>query len=237
MIKDAFEKLGFTSSQAEIYAVLAELGETQIGKIIRKTGFHRNILTRGLDYLIEKKLVGKKVKNGTSYYFVLPAVHLIEDFKNKRKTAEKIAQLLNTKQPHQPDIFIFKGSSGVAESFEIEFEGNNDVYLLGLNYTLQTVYKEIYEKLQARYMHKGLKRYILAQPQYRKKKLEALMGNAHIRYLPKNFPRSPLVIAIYHDNIGLYMWEETPLIIFIRSKDIAEGYKNYFQLLWHQARG
>ena len=47
------EKLGLNRNEAEVYVDLLKLGQTSAGELIRRTGFHRNIVYDNLEKLID----------------------------------------------------------------------------------------------------------------------------------------------------------------------------------------
>ena len=61
------------------------------------------------------------------------------------------------------------------------------------------------------------------------------MSYTFARYLPK-MKNSPVSTNICGDEIAFILWSETPYIIKIKNKEIANSYKNYFDLLWKISR-
>ncbi len=55
------------------------------------------------------------------------------------------------------------------------------------------------------------------------------------KLLPKEFI-TPVATQIYGDKILISIWEPTLLAIMIKSKEVAESYKSYFNLLWKLAK-
>jgi uncharacterized protein (DUF2235 family) len=66
---------------------------------------------------------------------------------------------------------------------------------------------------------------------YRGRKEE---GISQIRFMGKGF-RSPAAIDIFKDSVYILLWDENPYAIVIKNKNIAEGFKVYFEFLWSQA--
>jgi len=54
--------------------------------------------------------------------------------------------------------------------------------------------------------------------------------------LPEKYA-SPLAISIYGNKVAIIMWsKENPFAVVITQKEISEGYKKYFELLWRIAK-
>lgn len=56
-----------------------------------------------------------------------------------------------------------------------------------------------------------------------------------VKYLPEN-ELNPAVVHIYGDSVLTVLWSETPVAFLIRSAGVAESFRNYFNLLWKQAK-
>ena len=61
------------------------------------------------------------------------------------------------------------------------------------------------------------------------------MNYTYARYLPK-MKNSPVSTNICGEEIVFILWSETPYIIKIKNREIANSYKNYFNLLWGISR-
>ena len=59
---------------------------------------------------------------------------------------------------------------------------------------------------------------------------------SEIKFLPQKYS-SPLAVNIYDDKIALILWsKENPFAVVIKNKEISEGYKNYFEIMWKSAK-
>jgi hypothetical protein len=56
-----------------------------------------------------------------------------------------------------------------------------------------------------------------------------------IKPLPKFFS-FPSATAIYGDKVAIFVWDEPYHAILIKSKQIANSYRNFFEALWKQAK-
>jgi len=59
------------------------------------------------------------------------------------------------------------------------------------------------------------------------------LKNLKVRYLEV---KSPATTTIYNDKVAIHILTDKPLIIIIKNKDIADGYRNYFEILWKIAK-
>jgi hypothetical protein len=58
---------------------------------------------------------------------------------------------------------------------------------------------------------------------------------SEIKYLPNKYS-SPLAMNIYQDKTAIILWAKDPIAIVIKNKEITQGYKNYFELMWKIAK-
>ena len=54
---------------------------------------------------------------------------------------------------------------------------------------------------------------------------------ADIRYIPEKYA-SPVAVNIYGDKTAIILWAKEPIAIVIKNQEIAEGYRNYFEIMW-----
>ena len=57
-----------------------------------------------------------------------------------------------------------------------------------------------------------------------------------VRYFPLAFKETTITTNIYAGKIALIIWTEPPEAIIIENKAAYESYKDYFELLWKNAR-
>ena len=61
------------------------------------------------------------------------------------------------------------------------------------------------------------------------------MAYTYAKYLPR-MKNSPVSTNICGDEIVFILWSDSPYIIKIKNNEIADSYKNYFDLLWKIAK-
>jgi hypothetical protein len=59
---------------------------------------------------------------------------------------------------------------------------------------------------------------------------------SEIRYLPEKYS-SPVAVNIYGDKVAIILWnKENPFAILIKQKEIADGYRKHFELIWKSSK-
>ncbi|OGY84084.1 MAG: hypothetical protein A3F54_00850 [Candidatus Kerfeldbacteria bacterium RIFCSPHIGHO2_12_FULL_48_17] len=231
MLNEQLQNLGFSKNQAQVYLTLFDLGQTKVGPIIQRTGFHRNIIYRALDELIARKLVHRLSKRGVFYYEPASTEQLIFELDQKKSLAEQVLLELARKRA-QPtsEVFVLSGKQGVADLFNAVLAEDDDLYLIGANGAGFRDHRDEALKFDRKRVAKGIRRFHLAIETTRGSELNAL-PDTQVKYLPGNFS-SPLVIWVFGSVVAQVLWEKPETIFLIRNKKLAEDYRKYFQLLW-----
>ena len=61
------------------------------------------------------------------------------------------------------------------------------------------------------------------------------IAHAYFRFIPNEFS-SPTTTFIYGNQSAIIIWADNPFATVIKSKEVAESYSHYFELLWKQAK-
>src|SRR3989339_331921 len=235
MLKDLLLQLQFTSNQADVYIALLELGQTKIGPLLQKTGFHRNIVYTALAELIKRKLVNKTTKRGVAYFHVLDPHPLIDELMQQQQLAQlTVGEIHSKKQVTYSESLTLSGKEGIRDLVEMVLRERADVYLIGSVMNLSHILEKEKELIQERIQKKEIQRFALVQAHVQHHADFAFFTG--VRALPKQFPPSPVVIWIFGDVVAHVLWEEPETIFVLRNAKIAENYRHYFQLLWKQAK-
>ena len=80
-----------------------------------------------------------------------------------------------------------------------------------------------------------IKSRIIQSDSARKNKELKKFAYANFKYISDEFS-APNTSIIYGDNLSIIVWAETPIATVITSKQVADSFKKYFELLWKQAK-
>ena len=89
---------------------------------------------------------------------------------------------------------------------------------------LDPIYHERYTKEREKINAKS--RYIIIEGKRLHKHKDA-----KIRILPKEY-QSPTATYIYGNKVSIWLWFNIPVVIVIDSKEVADSYRSYFEVLW-----
>lgn len=244
------EQLGLPKNEAKTYSSLLELGSSKAAEIIKKTGFHRNIVYDNLSHLIKKGLVGNIKKGKKTYFQAMPPHSLLEltEMKAKKIEEEKvIAQklikeimLLQTLTKKKEEAIVYQGYKGVTAVLEQLLKEKHDIYAFGASAELvegiQMFYKYFFPRWHKQRQQNKITLSIIYSENNRERGEQIRkIQYAKVKFIPKQFS-SPISMSCSGDQTIIITFGKEPFAISIRSKEISKGIKSYFDALWNMAK-
>jgi len=250
MIKESLRKIGFTEGESKVYSALLDIGSTTTGSLIKKSGISGSKIYEVLERLISKGVVSHIIKNNVKYFEPSRPERILdfidekkESIEKERKEIEKVLPNLIEKYKSFPksEVKIFTGFEGIKTANEdIILSLNKGEEWLSMGLTEQPEHFEMYfNKKQIERSKKGIKhKHILNkkyQSLYKKRKN---LPHTQIRFFPNSFDMEmPTSTEIYKNKvIIMILIEENPLAIMIESKEVAESFTKYFNVLWNLSK-
>ncbi len=230
------EVFGLTPMEAKIYNVLLDLGPSLAGLITRKSGIHRRSVYDALERLIQKGLVGYIVKNNRKYFEATNPERLVDLLKEKEATVQELLPQLRAKYQQtkeKSETLFYRGKNGLKSVFEDQLATAKEILIISASSLAKEVLQYYFHSYDKRRIQKKIKIKLLYSGKERRERNIKL---AEIKYLPKDYD-NPASMNIYADRVAIIHWsKENPFVILIRDKEIADGYRNHFNLLWKIAR-
>jgi len=235
-MEKALEVFGLTKTEIKVYLTLLNTGPSSAGTIAKKAGIHRRSVYDSTSRLIQKGLLGYIVKNNKKHFEAVNPDRLLELVKEKEQTLNKILPQLKTKYTgmlEKQETLFFKSKDGLKTVFEDQITTKKEILILGASPLAQEILKYYFHWFNKRREQKNIPVKLLYNEIHKKKRNLKL---AKIKYLPKSF-QNPAAMNIYGDKIAIIHWsKERPFAILIQDKEIAQGYRNYFNGLWNIAK-
>jgi sugar-specific transcriptional regulator TrmB len=231
-MQSELKQAGLTENESKVYLSLVETGPNLAGKISRLTGLHRRTVYDVTEMLIKKGLIGYILKNNRRYFEASNPNRILEILHEKEDLLTPIVTDLLTKynsKKEKQETNFYKGKEGLKAIFEDQLN-YKEILIIGASpkaYDILKYYFRWYDKKRSK---KKIKVKIIA---YDKKLKDIPL--AEIRYLPKKY-ESPVAMNIYGNKTAIILWAKNPIVIAIREKEIADSYRNYFELMWKLAK-
>jgi sugar-specific transcriptional regulator TrmB len=235
---------GFSHHEATIYLYLLERG-TEMGgsKIALGTKLHRQYVYLSLPRLITEGLV-EEIPHGKQARYKAEAPHVIEKLGRKRAIeASDLARDLNliSNIGNEQDFEVIQGKRAIQEH-EMSLVGRADdsweCYIIGggsIGYSnVMGEYLDGHldemerKKLPIRYIGSESER-----PFY--KDYIGRFENQEFRFLEK-LPTGATHLVVRHDTVSFYTFLNPPLVYIVKSKQIADNYHSFFDMLWDMAQ-
>ena len=230
------QEAGLTKNESLIYKALLELGPSLAGQISRKTGLHRRTVYDVIEMLIKKGLVGYILKNNRKIFESASPERFLDILKEKQNSINEFLpemMALYTKTQEKQETNFYKGRLGLKTVLEDQLKSKTkEILILGaspLAYEILEFYFKWFDK-------KRKSRKIKSRIIFNKTNKKIKIPYSEIKFLPSKYS-SPLAVNIYRDKVAIILWSKENLIaIVIKNKEISEGYKKYFELMWKIAK-
>jgi len=229
---EELKQAGLTENESKVYLALIDLGPSLAGQISRKTGMHRRTVYDTTEMLIKKGLVGYMLKNNRRLFQASNPQRILEIIKEKENLLTPLISQLSEKfvsTKEKEETNFYKGKEGLKTVFEDQLNAK-EILILGASpkaYEVLQFYFKWYDKKRK---EKKIKARIISTSKSIKR-----IPLAEIRYLPEKYS-NPVSVNIYQDKVAIILWAQVPLAVVIKNREISEGYKNYFELMWKIAK-
>ena len=237
------EKLGLTKQQAELYLKLLELGPSSVGEIVKQIDIARISCYDTLNRLISKGLVSFVKTKGHRIYQATNPSKLLDMAREQEKEAKEkkeivkdmLPELRKIKSINQEDkeATVYKTKEGIKSLFELMLKEKKPIFVISA--TGKALQEMKYYFPQWHRSRKKLKIPIsIIFNQELKRKKVTKMPLSKTKFMPKEF-NSPSTLFIFGDYVITLLWSDVPFAFFIKSKEIARSYNNYFKMIWKLA--
>jgi len=231
---EKLKKAGLPGNEAKVYLELLKRGSTSANELAKKIGLDRTLTYQILNNLIEKGFVGYIIKENKKYFEVAEPENLLRPVKEKENLIldliPKLKSIEKIKEEKQ-EVKVYEGKKGLKTYFE-ESIASKDICIFGATGKSYDILKFEIPHIAKRAQKLGMKGRMITSKEFKGHEMTHLK-NLKVRYLEV---KSPATTTIYNDKVAIHILTDKPLIIIIKNKDIADGYRNYFEILWKIAK-
>jgi sugar-specific transcriptional regulator TrmB len=236
------EEVGLTKTEAEVYERLLQLGECSVSALQKSLASHPQVVYRTVESLTKKGLVISIRKKNKK--FVSPEhPKKLEEIEKERlaKLRSALPELLHMMDPRKGTIVKtsigFEAVKSLRRTAINELKRNDSLLIIGgsadrFYEAMGEDYKEIEDKRIKKKIHKKL---IAFSPEKEKFKNDPHRLYTEFRYFSAFHPTTSS-INIFGDNVGIIIWATEPILIHIKSSEVATSYRHYFEEMWASAR-
>jgi len=238
-IETVLSKLELTNGETKAYLALLKLGPSKVGPIVSASKVSYSKIYDVLDRLVTKGIVSFTIKEKTKLFQAISPNRLLEivekkeeEIKNTRKELQNIMpelELYSMKYTRE-EAEIFKGFKGLKTAYEIflkDIDKKTIIYFFYIyNDENSRLIDKFYTEMFELYKSKGHKWQGIETQNNSKMKAPSFM-----EFRSVNFP-IPVNADISESSVLIISWSKEPTAILIRSKDIANNFRKYFESCW-----
>lgn len=233
---------GLTDTEIKVYLALLKLGEATVPEIVKKVQIYKANAYNALDNLEKKGLVAHVKKEYKLYYSALNPEKLFGILESKKESLDAVFPILQKyykSKKVKREVNILSGKEGIKTLFkDIEIAGNN-ILVVGSALQLFSIMQHqpvlLMKKLENR---NAVLRAVVVDREEVRKQVAEIQKKAHVgdvRFYPEKY-FSPVAFITYNDRLIMGIWEDDPLIIWIKDEHIAATFRNYFEMIWKTAK-
>lgn len=251
MYEEKLQKLGLTSGEARVYTSLVELGSSKVGPIVKKSKVAYSKIYDVLDRLISKGLVSHSIKEKTKYFKAIEPIRLHEylekkeqELKQTKKHLDEMIPFLNklSNNNNEHEVEIFLGNKGILTAYDLLLKECSKDDTIRFFYSYDPKHgKQIFDfyfrsgmffkKLEENYKKKNISwKGIINR---KDGKYNAVYNDS--RFMNQKISPFPIPgnIDIGKETIIITAWSKNPIAILIKSVEVADNFRAYFDSLWN----
>lgn len=247
MDESILRDIGLTESEIKVYLALLELGSSKKANIVKKAKIASSKIYEITDKLINKGLVSYIVKDNVKYFNASPPSRIKSYLDDKQKKIEvqqnKLEQflpqlaLLQNLEKNKTNAEIFAGWKGLQTVYDDLLDSlkkDDEYFVFGASKGLdEKKVKSFYTRFSSKAIRKNLKANIIFNKDA-KGNIPDVGKYSKVRYLDHITPSETL---IYKDKTAIVILDKEPIVILITSEMVARSFKEYFKILWINAKG
>ncbi|MFC1754677.1 TrmB family transcriptional regulator [Thermoproteota archaeon] len=237
-VYEVLEKIGLTTNESKAYMALVDGGSASAGDIAKKADLHRRPTYDALNRLVEKGLVSYTVKQGKKYFHAADPDRILGIIKLREKEINEVLPDLRAKyKATKTKIFseTYEGREGIRAVMEDILREKKEWMTLsstGLGYKILPYFLEHFAQRRQKL---GIKRKSLLIDTKDAREYSKILDKQKLvdyKFLSKDV-KNPQTIWIYGDKVAIILVSiEHPVAILIESKEIADFYRDQFNLMW-----
>lgn len=237
MDTDILRDIGLSEGDIKIYLALLKLGTTQTGPLMKEAGMTNSSAYRCLESLMKKGLVSYIVKNNVKHFQAADPKNILRFIEDKKSKLEELLPQLSKKfEPTGQEVKLFEGYKAIRSAYE---EGLDD---------MRSGDEQLFFSItEEGFSHPNIQSYFMSLSVKRRERGITARGIAlpGTRSIFEKYPVRPSMrytdlklphgISIFKTKVIFITLRENPTAILIRSKEMTETYRHFFESMWEIA--
>ena len=229
-------KAGLTANESMIYMLLLKTGEAIASNIAKQTNISRPHVYDSINRLMEKGLVSYVIKGNKRYFKAADPKELLnflEEEKDKigakqKEIKQSLPDLLKLQKEKKSktSVEVYEGTEGLKTVLMDIVSYGKSFIAFGATHKFEQVLPLFSQIFIKRREQKNIRAKILVVEGENpiKTKLN------EYRWIPQEYSL-PSSTIMYGNKTAILLWTGEPLGVIIESKEVADSYRSYFELL------
>jgi len=238
-IFEILESIGLLKNEITVYLDLIKIGGSSAHDIANRTKIHRSNVYDILDKLLKRGIVTQSIEDNIKKFYPISPKNLLDYIKQREYDLKKIIPEIEKIQGHPPEKRKVSMSEGI-RSFRVVLnsllEKNKDIFVYGIPKEVSEIVGGFINEFHKERVKKKINMFHIYNKDAEKRiKYLNEMEYTEARYLPSMF-NTNIMTMVCGDVVLLTFWDEPIFTIAIENQSIADTYKNYFDILWNEAK-
>lgn len=239
MEEEKLMSFGFSKNEARIYLALLKLGTSPLSDVVRETGIHKTNVFHCMNKLITKGYVKYSLK-GKIKVFEAASPEIIQTFidEKQRQLTKMLPTLLGfySTTKKKTDMQVQQGLKALKHSMNDLLQYKKPIYTIGSPKRAIELAKASLEDFHKKRIRMKIPmHHIYDKDAVSRVKQLNKMEYTKARYSTKK-TNNPFSINICGDVVLLKVWRKNGFVIKIKNKDVADGYRAHFDMMWDLAK-
>ncbi len=228
------KELGLTEIEVKIYLMLLKRGSSLAGDITRNTGIHRRSVYDAIERLIEKGLVSYIKTNNRKYFEAVNPERFLEILKEKEENLKSILPELNGLRgisKERKETLFFRGKQALKSVFDDQIREGKEILVFGDTVNVNEILKYYFFKFDKERVKRKINIRMIFDENAKENKDLKKIPLCNLKFIKKG-NEGNMSSYIYGNNIAIVVWSDEPKAILIKEKDVADGFRSYFEFMW-----
>ncbi|MBI4173119.1 MAG: hypothetical protein HY519_00190 [Candidatus Aenigmarchaeota archaeon] len=230
-------KLGLSRNDVLVYLALLRSGKAGSGQITRDSGLHTSRVHESLNKLAQAGLVAYFFTTSKRVYQAENPERLLETAREiEQETKRVLPRLLEMGKQKEEKVNarLYEGYKGVRTVYNSSLERlkPGEEHFVFSAFGEPDFFVPFFINWNKRRVAKGIKLRVVINEDAKEKILSYVKGRlARYKILPKDFS-TPTSTNIFGNTVAMVVWLEKPIAFVIESKEAADSFRKYFEILW-----
>ncbi len=236
-LEETLSSVGMSENEIKVYKQLLGGQRLTVKELSSCCKIYRANVYDSIRKLLEKGLVAKVVEGKKTFFVGADPKSLINILEEKKAELEGILPGLSPKHTKDGEALLYSGVQAAKNTLKELLDYNKPIYVVGTppkiadsaRSFLISFHRERIRKIPIYHCYSRE-----ADPDFISVGVHK-MKFTYSRHLPKGLV-IPMSTTICADQVQLKFWTESSPVIIIKSQEVADVYKKYFDLFWNLSK-